>query len=158
MELAPGETRELIVLLGLGTPETHGLSTSQEFGTSERCEAELVKLKESWHSLLKSVEVKTPDPELDSMVNVWNAYNSLITYAWSRAASLIYNGERDGLGYRDTVQDFLGVTPLLKEQMQGRLERLLRDFRWDRMDKVFLGRSVTASLDVKNAVAVGGSA
>ena len=32
------------------------------------------------------------------MVNVWNAYNALITYAWSRSASLIYNGERDGLG------------------------------------------------------------
>ena len=42
------------------------------------------------------------------MINVWNAYNALITYAWSRSASLIYNGERDGLGFRDTVQDMLG--------------------------------------------------
>ena len=66
--------------------------------------------------------MKTPDSDFDHMVNVWNAYNALITYAWSRAASLIYNGERDGLGYRDTVQDFLGVTPLLKEKMRDRLE------------------------------------
>ena len=58
--------------------------------------------------------------EFDSMINVWNAYNALITYAWSRAASLIYNGERDGLGFRDTVQDFLGVTALLKEEMRPR--------------------------------------
>ena len=69
--------------------------------------------------------MKTPDPEFDSMVNVWNAYNALITYAWSRSASLIYNGERDGLGYRDTVQDFLGVTPLLKQDMRARLELML---------------------------------
>jgi hypothetical protein len=41
--------------------------------------------------------------------------------------------------------------------MQGRLERLLRDFRWDRMDRVFLGRTVTASLDGKDPVPVGGS-
>lgn len=123
--LAPGETRELIVMLGLGTPESHGRATSAEFGNPARCAAELAKLQESWHSLLRSVEVKTPDPEFDHMINVWNAYNALVTYAWSRAASLIYNGERDGLGYRDTVQDFLGVTPLLKEQMRERLELML---------------------------------
>ncbi|HWO14297.1 MAG TPA: glycosyl hydrolase family 65 protein [Polyangiaceae bacterium] len=125
LELAPGESRELIVLLGLGTPESHGVRTSEEFGSSERCESELERVKRSWHALIGSVWVKTPDPEFDSMVNVWNAYNALITYAWSRSASLIYNGERDGLGYRDTVQDFLGVTPLLKGEMRARLELML---------------------------------
>ncbi|MGC4092585.1 MAG: hypothetical protein QM756_32835 [Polyangiaceae bacterium] len=125
LELAPGETRELLVMLGLGTPETHGKELVAEFGNAERCELELEKLKQSWHSRLHSVHVKTPDPEFDSMVNVWNAYNALITYAWSRAASMIYNGERDGLGYRDTVQDFLGVTPLLKQDMRERLELML---------------------------------
>ena len=125
VELAPGETRELIVMLGLGTAETHGSRTVAEFGSSERCERELAALKRRWHSLLEGVRVKTPDAEFDSMVNVWNAYNALVTYAWSRSASLIYNGERDGLGFRDTVQDFLGVTPLLKERMRDRLELML---------------------------------
>lgn len=125
LTLAPGETRELIVMLGLGTPESHGSATVREFGNPERCASELERLKQAWHSRLGAVRVKTPDPELDSMVNVWNAYNALITYAWSRSASLIYNGERDGLGYRDTVQDFLGVIPLLGRDMQGRLELML---------------------------------
>jgi cellobiose phosphorylase len=125
LDLKPGETRELLVLLGLGTPDTHGKATVAEFGNSDRCQSELEKIKTYWHSLLESVHVKTPDPEFDSMVNVWNAYNALITYAWSRSASLIYNGERDGLGFRDTVQDFLGVTVLLKEKMKDRLELML---------------------------------
>jgi N,N'-diacetylchitobiose phosphorylase len=125
LELAPGESRELIVMLGLGTPKSHGLASAAEFGSSERCEHELGRVKDSWHSLLTSVRVKTPDAEFDSMVNVWNAYNALITYAWSRSASLIYNGERDGLGYRDTVQDFLGVTPLLGPLMRERLELMI---------------------------------
>lgn len=123
--LAPGETRELIVMLGLGTPESHARAAIAQFGNSEACSSELEKLKAHWHSMLGSVLVKTPDAEFDSMVNVWNAYNCLITYTWSRAASLIYNGERDGLGFRDTVQDFLGVTPLLKQQLQQRLEQML---------------------------------
>jgi N,N'-diacetylchitobiose phosphorylase len=125
IELGPGESRELIVMLGLGTPESHGVAAVEQFASPERCQAELERVKKSWHSMLESEWVKTPDAEFDSMVNVWNAYNSLITYAWSRAASTIYNGERDGLGYRDTVQDFLGVTPLLKQEMRPRLELML---------------------------------
>ncbi|HUL51816.1 MAG TPA: glycosyl hydrolase family 65 protein [Opitutaceae bacterium] len=125
VDLAPGETRELLVLLGMGTPASHGKAAVAEFGNPARCEAELQRLRQAWHARLGAVRVRTPDAEFDSMVNVWNAYNALVTYAWSRHASLIYNGERDGLGFRDTVQDLLGVIPLLKEEMRGRVELML---------------------------------
>ena len=124
-DLAPGETRELLVMLGLGTPTSHGHTTVAAFGNSRRCDAEFAKLKAAWHADLQAIEVTTPDADLDHMVNVWNAYNALITYAWSRSASLIYNGERDGLGFRDTVQDILGVIPLLRERVRPRLELML---------------------------------
>jgi cellobiose phosphorylase len=123
--LQPGETRELIAMLGLGTPDSHGYRARDEFGTPERCESELRSLVAHWHGLLEGTRVKTPDPEFDSMANVWGAYNSLITYAWSRHASLTYNGERDGLGYRDTVQDLIGAIPVLKEGIRPRLELML---------------------------------
>jgi len=125
IELAPGESRELIVLLGLGTIQSHGKATVEEFGNSERCEAEFRKLKAKWHAPLENLQVETPDKDFDHMVNVWNAYNALITYAWSRSASLVYNGERDGLGFRDTVQDMLGALPMLKEGIRERLELML---------------------------------
>jgi len=123
--LAPGETRELIVLLGLGTVGSHGRKTVAEFASPARCEAELRKLQASWHAPLAALQVETPDADFDHMVNVWNAYNALITYAWSRSASLVYNGERDGLGFRDTVQDMLGAIPLLGEAVKPRLELML---------------------------------
>jgi cellobiose phosphorylase len=123
--LQPGETREFIAMLGLGTPESHGYAARTEFGTPERCAAELQKLRAHWHGQLDGVKVKTPDAEFDSMANVWGAYNALITYTWSRHASLIYNGERDGLGFRDTVQDFLGAMPHLKDLIRPRLELML---------------------------------
>ena len=123
--LKPGETRELIVLLGLGTVQSHGRRTVAEFGNPDRCETEFQKLKAAWHAPLENLQVETPDREFDHMINVWNAYNALITYAWSRSASLVYNGERDGLGFRDTVQDMLGAIPLLKEGVQPRLELML---------------------------------
>jgi cellobiose phosphorylase len=123
--LQPGETRELIVQLGIGTPASHGRPAVAEFGSPERCETELQQLKAHWHGLLSAIRVRTPDPDFDHMANVWGAYNSLITYAWSRHASMIYNGERDGLGFRDTVQDFLGVIPMMKEAVRERLELML---------------------------------
>jgi cellobiose phosphorylase len=59
------------------------------------------------------------------MMNTWNPYNCQITYAWSRAASIVYAGERDGLGYRDTVQDILGVLPSIPDEAGKRLELMI---------------------------------
>jgi len=125
IDLQPGESREIVVMMGFGMAETEGRRIRGEFGTFKRANVELDKLKSYWHSRLGTITCRTPDAEFDSMVNVWNAYNCLITYAWSRAASLIYNGERDGLGYRDTVQDLLGVMPLIPQEARERLELMI---------------------------------
>jgi cellobiose phosphorylase len=123
--LQSGETREIVVMLGVGKAEEVGRAMVNEYSNPQRVEEELQKLKGSWHSKLGRLTVKTPDADFDHMINVWNAYNCLITFAWSRSASLVYNGERDGLGYRDTVQDILGVLPALQDQARERLELML---------------------------------
>ena len=46
---------------------------------------------------------------MNTMINTWNAYNCFMTFIWSRAASFIYCGLRNGYGYRDTVQDIQGI-------------------------------------------------
>jgi cellobiose phosphorylase len=69
--------------------------------------------------------VATPDGELDSMVNVWHAYQTHMTFNWSRGVSLIEAGDRDGLGYRDTVQDMLAVTHAIPAAVRERLDLIL---------------------------------
>jgi cellobiose phosphorylase len=96
-----------------------------EFGSLARAETELQKLKESWHAKLDNLMVETPDEELNHTINVWGLYNCLISFAWSRSASLVYNGERDGLGFRDSVQDILGVVAAIPEEARERLELML---------------------------------
>jgi N,N'-diacetylchitobiose phosphorylase len=123
--LKPGESRELLVMLGIGDIHTSLKRTVAEYASLERAETELQKLKENWHSKLGSLVVETPDEELNHTINVWGLYNCLITFAWSRSASLVYNGERDGLGFRDSVQDILGVTAAIPEEAQSRLELML---------------------------------
>jgi len=125
VDLAPGESREVLVLLGVGEAHKEGSIARAAYGRLERATEELEKLKAHWHARLDRLQVKTPDRDFDSMVNVWNAYNCLITYAWSRSASFVYNGHRNGLGFRDTVQDILGVLPMIPEEAGRRLELML---------------------------------
>lgn len=125
MDLEPGETRELTVLMGIGSAGVEGKAARELFSKEGKVDEELDKLKRHWHSRLQGLTVETPDKELNSMMNVWNPFNSMITYAWSRAASLVYSGERDGLGYRDTVQDMLGVIHNIPGEAGERLELML---------------------------------
>lgn len=125
LSLQPGESREVLVLLGIGDARSTGKRTLAEFGSLARAELELDRLVENWHAKLGSLVVETPDEALNHTINVWGLYNSLITFAWSRAASLVYNGERDGLGFRDSVQDILGVTAAIPGEARQRLELML---------------------------------
>lgn len=125
VSLQPGETREILILLGIGDARTVGKRTFAEFGSLEQADTELEKLKTYWHAQLESLRVDTPDEDLNHTINVWGLYNCLVNFAWSRSASLVYNGERDGLGFRDSVQDILGVAAAIPEAARERLELML---------------------------------
>ena len=125
IELEPGETKELTVVMGFGTAEDHGKKAVEAYSNPEKVAKAFNKLKRHWHKRLEGITVETPDKEFNSMLNMWSPYNCLITYAWSRAASLVYNGERNGLGYRDTVQDILGVLPTIPDEAVKRLELMI---------------------------------
>ena len=124
VELKPGEGTEFVLLLGIHDLD-HASRVCDEFASVEACDRELARLKDDWHAKLGSIRVDTPDTQFNSMVNVWGLYNCLITFAWSRAASLVYQGVRDGLGFRDSVQDILGVAAAITDDAQARLELML---------------------------------
>jgi cellobiose phosphorylase len=125
INLEPGETREFLVLMGVGTARVEGRRAADEFGSPEKVSRELAGLKSYWHARITGIDADTPDGEFNSMLNMWSPFNCLMTYAWSRAASLIYAGERDGLGYRDTVQDMLGVMHTISTEAVRRLELMI---------------------------------
>jgi N,N'-diacetylchitobiose phosphorylase len=125
VELQPGETKELIVLMGIGSAAIEGKNAIAELGKTTKVYEEFDKVKNYWHSRIKGMSAETPDSEFNSMFNTWNPYNNLMTFAWSRAASLVYSGERDGLGYRDTVQDMLGILHSIPIDVKERLELMI---------------------------------
>ena len=121
VELAPGETKEMTFVLGMYSDE-EASKIIASYEDAKTVENELAELKGYWHEKLSHLMVKTPNDAFNNMINTWNAYQCFMTFIWSRAASFIYCGLRNGYGYRDTVQDIQGVIHLdpaaAKEQLK----------------------------------------
>ena len=124
LTLQPGEEKEMIFLLGAGNEEI-AQSVIQKHQSAKTSDAQFSELKAFWHARLNNLQVDTPDDNFDNMVNVWNAYQCFITFLWSRAASFQYCGLRNGLGYRDTVQDIQGIIHLDERLAKERLWLML---------------------------------
>lgn len=108
LEIAPGETKTLAFVLGrYKESDADAIIAAYEDGSV--CDKEIDELKSYWHAKLNNFNINTPSQAFNSMVNTWNAYQCFLTFTWSRAASFVYCGERNGYGYRDTVQDIQGV-------------------------------------------------
>ena len=124
LELQPGETKEVAFILGQETPVVAKKIVDNYLDPSV-ADAEVEELKKYWHGKLVNFQVNTPSPAFNSMINTWNAYQCFITFTWSRAASFQYCGERNGYGYRDTVQDIQGIIHLDPEMAANQLRFML---------------------------------
>ena len=122
--LAAGETKEFIYVLGQRDNAAANMILSR-YVNSGTVEQEVAELKDYWHSKLENFSVKTPSEEFNNMINVWNSYQCFITFTWSRAASLIYCGLRNGYGYRDTVQDIQGIIHLDPEMALDKIRFMI---------------------------------
>jgi len=122
--LEPGETKELIYFLGQKN-DAESAEILKAYETPGKVDAELEELKSYWHGKLANFEVETPSEEFNNMMNVWNAYQCFITFIWSRAASFVYCGLRNGYGYRDTVQDIQGIIHLDPEMAAEKIRFML---------------------------------
>jgi cellobiose phosphorylase len=55
------------------------------------------------------------------MVNIWNAYQNMITFNMSRSASYFESGIGRGMGFRDSNQDLLGFVQMVPERARQRI-------------------------------------
>ena len=125
MTLMPGETKTILFLLGMKSSAEADSVISCYAHPEEVVSQELMMLKKDWNKRLEGLQVNTPSPEFNTMLNIWNAYNCFITFIWSRAASFIYCGLRNGFGYRDTVQDIQGIIHLAPEMALDKIRFML---------------------------------
>jgi cellobiose phosphorylase len=120
MTLQPGESKEFVFVLGR-KDDKESRAILDYYGDLNVVDKELNELKNYWHGKLANFQVTTPNENFNAMLNTWNAYQCFITFIWSRAASFIYAGLRNGYGFRDTVQDIQGIIHLDPEMAREKI-------------------------------------
>lgn len=124
--LAPGEQIRAAVVVGVGDAQTEGLRYKEAYSDPTNIENEFGKLKDYWNSRLESLQFETPSRVVNAAGGLWNQYQCHTTFNWSRSASFIEAGGRDGLGYRDTNQDTLGVVHSVSTAVKVSLVDLMK--------------------------------
>ncbi|WP_456408948.1 GH36-type glycosyl hydrolase domain-containing protein [Caldithrix abyssi] len=111
VNLAPGQSADFAVLLGVVARhnfEQDGVAIVQKYRDMEMVDAELKRLKAYWQEYLSHVQAQTPDEDMNAMLNVWNQYQTSVTFRFSRDASYYHGGLLFGRGFRDSCQDIMG--------------------------------------------------
>ena len=125
IELAPGESKSFAYVLGMKSSAEADEIIKGYNDTEKAVTAEVDELISHWHGKLAHFQINTPSEEFNEMINTWNAFNCFMTFIWSRAASFVYCGLRNGYGYRDTVQDIQGVIHLDPEAAGDKIRFML---------------------------------
>ncbi|GHU68074.1 glycosyl transferase [Bacteroidia bacterium] len=135
IELKPNETRELVFLLGYCEYENsaekfeskgvinkkQAKETIAKFDTPEKVNRAFDELKQYWDDLLNRYVLTSNDEKLDRMVNIWNQYQCMITFNFSRSASFFESGIGRGMGFRDSNQDLVGFVHQIPSRARQRI-------------------------------------
>jgi cyclic beta-1,2-glucan synthetase len=104
--LAPGEEKEIVLLLGWGANRDDAQALLTKYRNAD-ISAAFTDVKKYWDETLGALQIKTPDPEMDVLVNRWLLYQTLSCRIWGRAGFYQASG---AYGFRDQLQDGMALT------------------------------------------------
>jgi len=105
VEVGPGESREVVFLLGNAADQQQAKALVAE-SRKASFEEKLNAARKHWEGLFNRVQVKTPDPAFDLLINGWLPYQAIACRIWARAAFYQASG---AFGFRDQLQDTLSL-------------------------------------------------
>jgi cellobiose phosphorylase len=125
LTLLPGEEREIIYILGVTDNPSSIRGVLEHFHQPERVREAHEALRDDWNTYLSYLQVDTPDPQMNAMLNFWNPVQCRTTLFWSRFVSAYESGLGRGMGTRDSAQDCLGTVHAVPERVRETLATLL---------------------------------
>ncbi|MCM2341396.1 glucoamylase family protein, partial [Rhodoferax sp.] len=86
--------------------------------TQASAKQRLDDVTDSWHRLLGSTTVTTPDPLFDAMVNHWLLYQAVSCRLWAKAGFYQAGG---ATGFRDQLQDAMALAWAAPEMLRAQI-------------------------------------
>ncbi len=121
--LKPGETKSVTYILGVAPSIAAGAKLAAKYRKAGAVDRVMKDLKAHWTEKLGSLQVKTPDKDVNLSLNQWNAYQVHTTFSMSRGPSIYEGGIGRGMGFRDSNQDVLSVI----HSVPGKVKKLITD-------------------------------
>ncbi|NHZ90021.1 glycosyl transferase [Massilia sp. CCM 8733] len=118
LTIAPGEEVEFAVLLGETTCADDAQALVRRYRASAAVEQALAEVRQFWLDTVGAIEIDTPVPAIDLMVNGWLAYQNLSCRIWGRSAFYQSGG---AIGYRDQLQDASALIYTLPEMTRKQI-------------------------------------
>ncbi len=106
IDLAPGEEREISLLLGQGENIEEARALALKYGNSANRVKSYKAVTAYWDEVLGTIEIKTPDPAMNMIMNRWLLYQTLSCRVWGRSAFYQSGG---AFGFRDQLQDVMAL-------------------------------------------------
>ena len=106
LALEPGETREVVFLMGQAKTVLEMRTLVNRYAPPDAADLALSAVTAFWEETLGAVQVQTPAPDLDVLVNGWLLYQNLSCRLWGRSAFYQSGG---AYGFRDQLQDSLSL-------------------------------------------------
>ncbi|MCK9384034.1 MAG: glycosyl transferase [Nevskia sp.] len=100
--LQPGESAVFSVVLGEALSEAELATLAARYHDCAAIDAAFAEVSSAWADSLGALQIKTPAPEIDAMVNGWLPYQALACRIWARTAFYQSSG---AYGFRDQLQD-----------------------------------------------------
>jgi cyclic beta-1,2-glucan synthetase len=119
-DLAPGEEKEVIFYLGEGTNRDEVRQLLRRYRDPGQVQAALDAVRQRWERVLTAVQVRTPNPALDLMLNRWLLYQVLGCRVWARSAFYQSGG---AYGFRDQLQDVMALVYGAPEETRAQILR-----------------------------------
>jgi cellobiose phosphorylase len=125
-ELQPGESQRLITQLGQAASVDMALDAIYRVRQPQTVTDALESLRKFWSGYLSALQVETPEPSMNSMLNVHHPRQCHTTKNWSRYLSLYQLGlGARGMGFRDSAQDVMGVMAHMPDESRALIAQLL---------------------------------
>ncbi len=104
-ELAAGESVEFVLLLGACPQDTLDASALiRKYLTPKKAARAFAQNQAYWDNVFRAPTIRTPDADLDTMVNYWFKYQGANLAWWNRNTGYCYFGIYN-FGVRDACQD-----------------------------------------------------
>ncbi|HEU4595677.1 MAG TPA: glucoamylase family protein [Pyrinomonadaceae bacterium] len=107
VELAPGATREVVFLLGQTETRAEARAVVERFRRLPAVNEAFERVLARWDEVLGTIEVRTPDAALDTILNRWLPYQTLACRVLARSAFYQSGG---AYGFRDQLQDVMALS------------------------------------------------